>query len=294
MQKTSLFPLVIYPSQLKTFQERADKFASIISRRASAKMLSSFKRYDYLSMALGYKSYSDLINASKFRADGDEHKDLILFSDDSIRGSIYGVFSSRLVNVDASHIYSACFEMIDFELAKTERKFILMDECSFLLSGKPCGTNFMSHIGNELTPKNDLPVLKIDLSEVPDIICELLIQHSKMKEIFLCANRSDINYSLVLRADKAVAPKKDWRIRASLDVWGAPGIPVDLIGKWSSFIDWLLLFNPTGRVHLSERISGHSFSLVQTQTFDAPNATLDVLMDRLPSIDDKMIYALLV
>ncbi|NRB78392.1 MAG: hypothetical protein HRU38_06950 [Saccharospirillaceae bacterium] len=92
--KTS-FPLAVYPSQLNAFKEKSDQLAKAIADALSQKKISAFKRNDYMSVALGYKSHNDLINSAKFRHQADDNEFLIVFDRD-LSASIVHVFAGEI------------------------------------------------------------------------------------------------------------------------------------------------------------------------------------------------------
>jgi hypothetical protein len=287
----ALSRLAVYPSQLNTFKERADKFASLLSELSSTKTISSFKRYDYLAMAVGYKGYSDLINASKFRAKADNRETLVLFGESSLRATIKEVFATKLPSIALSDIDMASEKMAESEaeLNKLNRVYYF-DEGSMISGDSQATANVLNKIQAASTLKLDVPELKIDLSEMPTEIYEVFSQHPALKAIDIDINRKDVRYSRIWHKGHVEKGRKDWVIHASFDIWGATAIPMDLLVKWNNFKSWLLMLNPTNRVRVCERIKDHSMITFHTQVH--PDKTIDDLMDDLPTNADQSIFAL--
>lgn len=288
---TPLFPLAVYPSQLDSLKERADTFASLISELSQTKKLSSFKRYDYLSMALGYKGHSDLVNASKFRVEADKQEGLLLFTESAIRSSIREVFTAKLPVIDSSVIDAATKKMAEVESkSRSSIPMFFYDEGVESYESTQASAKFMNDMRVASTPKNEVPVLKIDLSEMPTEIYEVFSQHPALNEIDIDVSRTDVRYSRIWHKGHVQKGKKDWKIYASFDVWGVTEISMDLIIKWNKFKDWVLKFNPTGRIQICERIKGHSMLTFHTQVH--PDRTIDDLIDDLPTNTDQLLFAL--
>lgn len=90
-----IFPVAVYPSQLAIFKEKADYLADSIRSHYQIKV-SKFKRYDYLAIALGYKSHNDLIKSSEHRKDADKLTPLSIFDERPVIESIAEVFAAKV------------------------------------------------------------------------------------------------------------------------------------------------------------------------------------------------------
>ncbi|MBB1466473.1 hypothetical protein H5300_25030 [Vibrio sp. SG41-7] len=116
------------------------------------------------------------------------------------------------------------------------------------------------------------------------------MEHSALKAFKVDPNRRDVE--LIYLKPKGDTSSSNWKIRASLDVWGAETIPADVLNDWCVFRDWLLQFNLGGRTHISERLKDHRFITFHTQSH--LEYTLENLYGELNSEEDKnMLYALL-
>tara|TARA_Y100001970_G_scaffold224984_2_gene277522 strand:- start:31984 stop:33246 length:1263 start_codon:yes stop_codon:yes gene_type:complete len=102
------FPLPIYPSQLDSIKTKAKALAVLIAEKLDFKPLSAFKRNDYLSIALGYKGHSDLVESSKFRKEGDKYKPLWVFQNEDIASSIASVFSKNVDGLTEKTVLDVC------------------------------------------------------------------------------------------------------------------------------------------------------------------------------------------
>lgn len=119
-------PHPIYPSQLTDFKVQAKHLAEHIAQATSTKIISSFKRNDWLSQALGYKGHTDLIKSTELRKQGDTNQPLALFNDKSIRKDIVEIFSHR-ANIDPD-ILKRCVDLT------AEKKGEFAQSASILLS----------------------------------------------------------------------------------------------------------------------------------------------------------------
>ncbi|MBL0710219.1 MAG: ATP-binding protein [Colwellia sp.] len=97
---SKLFPVQIYPSQLQEFKEKTNNLAKEISEYLNQKKLSAFKRNDYISIGLGYKSYVDLIDSANSRKQADKGQPLLLFTVTQICDSISQVLCSKVKDLD--------------------------------------------------------------------------------------------------------------------------------------------------------------------------------------------------
>lgn len=97
----SIYPSVqIYPSQLSEFKEKVNELACLLSELLNEKKLSSFKRNDYVSIGLGYKSHNDLVTWANSRKEADERVPLFLFADPKVRDSINQVLCSKVKGLE--------------------------------------------------------------------------------------------------------------------------------------------------------------------------------------------------
>ncbi|GIC77033.1 hypothetical protein [Moritella sp. F3] len=115
----SSFPLAVYPSQLNAFKEKSDQLAKAIADALSQKKLSSFKRNDYLSIGIGYKSHSELTDSAKFRNQADENDFLIIYNKD-VTDSIIAVFTAKIEGLSVK----LCRDIV-INLSKLEQKAFL-------------------------------------------------------------------------------------------------------------------------------------------------------------------------
>jgi len=101
-------PFPIYPSQLKSFKEKAKRLAEKITRKHPNIKLSAFKRNDLLSMALGYKGHADLVTSSSFRASSDKEDALLLFSNEKVVFAITEVLVKQYPLIKSNDVIGAC------------------------------------------------------------------------------------------------------------------------------------------------------------------------------------------
>ena len=98
----------VYPSQIKTFKDKADLLARCIKESMGLK-ISKFKRYDYLAEAIGHTQGHDrLIANSKRIAQADKCEPLVIFSDPAICSQIQSVFQSKYSQEVGSLVYEIC------------------------------------------------------------------------------------------------------------------------------------------------------------------------------------------
>ena len=90
------FPVQIYPSQLQSFKEKTNELAEAIAEALNQKKLSAFKRNDYVSIGIGYKSHDDLIDWANSRKQADKGQPLLLFADPLICNSINEVLCNKI------------------------------------------------------------------------------------------------------------------------------------------------------------------------------------------------------
>lgn len=88
-------PHPIYPSQTNTFKNRAEEFARNIAQVTDTKIISAFKRNDWLSQALGYKGHTDLLKSAEFRKQADSNEPLIIFASKELRLGIVSKFAQK-------------------------------------------------------------------------------------------------------------------------------------------------------------------------------------------------------
>tara|TARA_Y100000310_G_C20509264_1_gene727993 strand:+ start:22 stop:633 length:612 start_codon:yes stop_codon:yes gene_type:complete len=88
-------------------QKSAKNLACMISGELNTDCLSSFKRNDILSKALGHKGYSDLVFSSKFRAQVKQPVKPI-FSDKNYIQSIAHAFSSEVKGLSYAQALRLC------------------------------------------------------------------------------------------------------------------------------------------------------------------------------------------
>lgn len=269
-------PYPIYPSQTDAFKNIAKSFASLIAKESKTKAVSAFKRNDWLAQSLGYKGHSDLLQSTQFRKQGDQAEPLRLFVHESIRTAISQTFSSKMPDIAPLIIEKAIWIMKDAEVVLSNvhpvaKLPMIFDEGSQYLSGS--FSKIRDQVNASMTRKNCLPVLKLDLSELPYKVYAFLEEHSAlMKVLKVAANRQDVE--LIYLEPDGYKFTSNWKIRASLDTWGAETIPADVLNDWCVFRDWLLQFNHVGRTHISERLKDHIFTTYHTQSRECTDENL--------------------
>ena len=140
-------PLPIYPSQLDSIKTKAKALAVLIAEKLDFKPLSAFKRNDYLSIALGYKGHSDLVESSKFRKEGDKSKPLWVFQNEDIASSIARVFSKKIDGLTEETVLDVCKI-----LSSRERYSVMVGELNEMIGGatpdeiKAIQANTTSHL----------------------------------------------------------------------------------------------------------------------------------------------------
>tara|TARA_B100001245_G_scaffold231302_1_gene211965 strand:- start:183 stop:677 length:495 start_codon:yes stop_codon:yes gene_type:complete len=140
-------PLPIYPSQLDSIKTKAKALAVLIAEKLDSKPLSAFKRNDYLSIALGYKGHSDLVESSKFRKEGDKSKPLWVFQNEDIASSIARVFSKKIDGLTEETVLDVCKI-----LSSRERYSVMVGELNEMIGGatpdeiKAIQANTTSHL----------------------------------------------------------------------------------------------------------------------------------------------------
>lgn len=85
----------IYPSQLKTFKQRALIWSEALAYTTSAPLLSAFKRNDELAKIAGYKGHADLVKSAQHRAQGDRCQTLRIFHNPAILSAIQARFPNQ-------------------------------------------------------------------------------------------------------------------------------------------------------------------------------------------------------
>ncbi|ARP06566.1 hypothetical protein K08M3_50560 [Vibrio alginolyticus] len=181
-------PHPIYPSQTETLKHRSKKFAEHIAKETNTKILSAFKRNDWLSQALGYKSHTDLLKSTEFRKQADQNQPLALFSDSALRLKIVDVFSHR-TNI-SNEVLSLCSKQVaeqEVILNNTNPRACLpmamyIDEAGFYETRLE--TELRENINSTLTTKLGTPRLVVDLSELPNHkqLIEQVVQSNKKFE----------------------------------------------------------------------------------------------------------------
>lgn len=198
-------PHPIYPSQTETLKHRSKKFAEHIAKETNTKILSAFKRNDWLSQALGYKSHTDLLKSTEFRKQADQNQPLALFSDSALRLKIVDVFSHR-TNI-SNEVLSLCSKQVAEEeviLNKTNPRACLpmamyIDEAGFYETRLE--TELRENINSTLTTKLGTPRLVVDLSELPTKVYQILCEHD-----------TNLLYALLNHQKKLVQPLIDEQV----------------------------------------------------------------------------------
>jgi hypothetical protein len=198
-------PHPIYPSQTETLKNRSKKFAEHIAKETKTKILSAFKRNDWLSQALGYKSHTDLLKSTEFRKQADQNQPLALFSDSALRLKIVDVFSHR-TNI-SNEVLSLCSKQVaeqEVILNKTNPRACLpmamyIDEAGFYETRLE--TELRENINSTLTTKLGTPRLVVDLSELPTKVYQILCEHD-----------TNLLYALTNHQKKLVQPLIDEQV----------------------------------------------------------------------------------
>lgn len=97
----------VYPSQLEAFKAKADLLAHHLNKSFKVKV-SKFKRYDYLSLALGHNGHDRLIENAKQISQSDKGEPLTIFTKSEIRTTIFKVFSERFPEVGVKKLTTLC------------------------------------------------------------------------------------------------------------------------------------------------------------------------------------------
>ncbi len=287
-------PHPIYPSQTETLKHRSKKFAEHIAKETNTKILSAFKRNDWLSQALGYKSHTDLLKSTEFRKQADQNQPLALFSDSALRLKIVDVFSHR-TNI-SNEVLSLCSKQVaeqEVILNKTNPSACLpmamyIDEAVFYETR--LDAELRENINSTLTTKLGTPRLVVDLSELPTKVYQVLCEHPAYRNFHFDETRSDVE--IIRMQPSSVRLTDDWKIRASFDVWAEGDIPMDVINDWVIFKDWILRFNATGRVHVWDRLKGHTKLQYKLQV--SPEFKVTDLFKKMSSEHDtNLLYALI-
>lgn len=106
-------PVPIYPSQLFAFKKLALFIAEHAAKHSGEPKLSAFKRNDCLARALGYKGHSDLVMATKFRAQADPFTRLTVLEDEALRLSVAEAFAAEAPNLGAPFFTRICEYRLD-------------------------------------------------------------------------------------------------------------------------------------------------------------------------------------
>lgn len=289
-------PYPIYPSQTDTLKHRSKEFAQHISKETNTKIISSFKRNDWLSQALGYKGHTDLLKSTAFRKQADQNQPLVLFSDNRLRLKIVDVFSQR-TNF-SKEVLSLCSKQVaehEETLNNTNPEggrrlptVMLIDELGYFENR--LDTELHRKINSTLTPKLKKPKLVVDLAELPHNVYQALCAHPVFRGFHFDETRTDVE--IIREQPSSLRITDDWQIRASFDIWSEAVIPIDVLNDWVVFKEWLLQFNATGRVSVMDRLKGHTKLKYGTQTLPGFKVT-DLYETMISRHDTKLLHALL-
>lgn len=299
-------PYPIYPSQTDTLKHRGKEFAQHISKETNTKIISCFKRNDWLSQALGYKGHTDLLKSTEFRKQADQNQPLELFSDNTLRLKIVDVFSQR-TNI-SNEVLSLCSKKVaehEVILNNVNPKASLpmamyMDEMTF--HETPQMTEIRECINSTSTPKLGIPRLVVDLSELPTNVYQALCAHPAYRGFHFDETRTDVE--IIRKQPSSLKATDDWKIRASFDIWAEADIPMDVLNDWVVFKEWLLLFNAAGRVHVWDRLKGRTklqyelqvspvfkvTDLYEKMTNEHDTNLLHVLLNPEKKLTDELVY----
>ncbi|WP_210467360.1 hypothetical protein [Vibrio crassostreae] len=285
-------PHPIYPSQTDSLKHRSEEFAEHIAKETNAKTLSAFKRNDWVSQALGYKGHTDLLKSTEFRKQADQNQPLALFSDNGLRLKIVDVFEQR---TDISYeVLSLCskqvseHEAIINNMNPHARLPMYLDEAGFYETPKM--TLIREDVNSTLTPKLSTPRLVVDLSELPHNAYEAICAHPAYRGFNFDETRTDVE--IIRKQPSSLRATDDWKIITSFDIWSDADIPMDVLNDWVVFKEWLLQFNATGRVHVWDRLKGHTklqYKLQVSPEFKMTNLYKEMSSEH----DTNLLYVLL-
>ncbi len=302
--KNSSYPIPVYPSQLSYFKSFASGFAKLLAERTSTNPLSAFKRNDYLSMALGYKSHSDLIQSTKFRKEADINEELTAFADLALHSRIADVLWEKL-NTPKEDVHYCCNRIAE---AEAKSKFIaisrslkleyanpLPDETKVSNAFNPlsspdslneASTLISSFIDADVERANKpaikplvLPTIQIDVSQMPRHIYKVFSQHPAVQAIDIDVQRRDVRYSFIWHKGHVSKENPNWKISAFFDMGNDAELPMDIVIMWNKFRNWLVKFTPTDRVDLTEMNSGDQIVQLHAQSF-SPFARMETELDK--------------
>ncbi len=247
-------PHPIYPSQTNTLKHRSKEFAEHIAKETNTKILSAFKRNDWVSQALGYKGHTDLLKSTEFRKQADQNQPLALFSDNALRLKIVDVFTQR-TDISNEVLLLCSKQVAEHEAILNNvnphaRLPMYLDEASFY--EKPLDTELREYVNSTLTIKLKIPRLVVDLSELPTHVYQALCAHPAYRGFHFDETRTDVE--IIRKQPSSLRATDDWQIRASFDIWSESDIPMDVLNDWVVFKEWLLQFTATGRVHVWDRL----------------------------------------
>lgn len=103
----------VYPSQLSIFKQIAKDIATVAANHGLGKPLSAFKRNDALARALGYKGHSDLVMATRFRAQADPFARLVVFNDPALISNVAREFAAACPGTGEPFFNVVCTSLKD-------------------------------------------------------------------------------------------------------------------------------------------------------------------------------------
>lgn len=103
----------VYPSQLSIFKQLAQDIATVAENHGLGKPLSAFKRNDALARALGYKGHSDLVIATRFRAQADPFTRLVVFNDPALIPKVAREFAAACPGTGELFFNGVCTSLKD-------------------------------------------------------------------------------------------------------------------------------------------------------------------------------------
>lgn len=297
----------VYPSQLCSFKLRSDLLAETISDITHHKILSTFKRYDYLALALGYKGHSDLIQATKFRSQADKNVLLELFSYPVIVAAIIDVFCARLDYLNQTDAEKACALVADEECIfsayqKSPYMGMYMTEIIMKIREaeffKPWADR-MKKLKEELAPRRERPLIVINISDAPAIVIKTFTEHPQVQRFLKAVHSFNKNHPISylyqqenMNSLSGKPVNEYWKIRVSIDAWGTDA--KEAVKNWQAlkdFCDWFRSFHASDRIQLTERIDSHEMSYIYTQYHSS--ISMRDFREKLSSAKDRDLFDLL-
>jgi hypothetical protein len=186
------FPLQIYPSQLQVLTEKINELAEAIADALSQKKLSSFKRNDYVSIGMGYKSHTDLIDRANSRKQADKGAPLLLFVEPQICDSINKVLCHK---IEALNTETCSLILSSLGQKELGRKIIsdIKGSVSPLFSDRLLHKGSPKALSTVNSNEASLNTLRADVESPMNQVPELLTTRREFKRVLREAlNKNDI------------------------------------------------------------------------------------------------------